>query len=529
MNSTVSIPLRGVFAAIFLLLLGTSDTSAQPTVVNLTHSSAVQLALDNSYRVRQLQMSVEQSRSWLQARQSRLRSSADLELSTPRIRSVSTRQWNSDQDRYEIVRENTRRWDMNVSVRQPVILFGYPTNGYLSLNNSMYRLQQFTDDGNTLQYYNRYYVELNQPFFQPNELKNNLEEGKIDLKQEKLDFQDNVIDIIDDISDNYYDLFELAYERKIQRQRASELEVAVQIAQNRDGDTVDSVTSQRLQVELGNARERVRQLSSEFRLQASRIKQQLRLDESDSLQIDPELVVQPIDVTVQQAVQYGYSLRSRLRRLKLNRRENRLALKNERGWNSFRAELEATYGLEMRHHDFSTLWNRPENSYSVGINFSIPIWDWGRRDSRIQARQIALKRAKLRIEEARQEIRNEISNSVRSLQEYQSRALEMQRNLELAASISDASLERFESGGISALELIQTLSSQTDTAQNLLDAYLGYQDALLNLLEYTYYDFKNQEPIFRRFKMNEYGPSPESIKDALRQAQAKAEGSASSS
>ncbi len=495
---------------------GVQNVLAQPQVVDLTLDSAVRLALTNSYRVRQLRMSVEQSQSWLQARRARLRSSADLELSTPQIRSVSTRQWNSDQGRYEIVREDSRRWDMNFSVQQPLILFGYPTNGYLSLNNSMYRLQQFSAEGGNLQYYNRYYVELTQPFFQPNELKNNLEEAEINLKQEQLDFQDNVVDIIDDVSDDYFNLFELAYKRIIQRRRTENLKTAVQIAEH--GTRADSVATQRLKVELGNARERVNQLESDFRLQASQMKQQLRLGEGDSLRVEPELDVTPVNVSVDQAVEYGYSLRPKLRRLKLQRRENELALANTKGRNSFRAELEATYGLEMRNREVGSLWGQPENSYSVGINISIPIWDWGRRESQIQARQIGVKKARLRIEEARRDIRNNISNAVRSLNEYQDRALTMEQNLSMAANVSETSLKRFESGEISALELIQTLNSQTDTAKNLLDAYLGYEQALLDLLEYTYYDFKNREPIFRRFDLGQYGPSPETVKDALQQA-----------
>jgi len=520
------LPLAGLLIALCVWGVGGAPKAvaqSEEKVVDLTLDSAVRLALSNSYRVRQLRMSVKQSQSWLQARQARLRSSADLELSTPEIQSVSTRQWNSDQGRYEIVREDSRRWDMNFSVQQPVILFGYPTNGYLSLNNSMYRLQQFTGEGGDLQYYNRYYVELSQPFFQPNELKNNLEEAEINLQQERLDFQDNVVDIIDDISDDYFELFELAYERVIQRRRTSDLETAVRIVEQGARTGIDSVASQRLKVELGNARERVNQLESEFRLQSSQMKQQLRLAGTDSLHVDPELDVKPVNVGVDQAVEYGYSLRPRLRRLKLNRRENELALANTRGWNSFRAELEATYGLEMRNRSVGALWNQPENSYSVGVNISIPMWDWGRRESQIQARQIGLKKARLRIEEARRDIRNNISNAVRSLNEYQDRALTMQQNLSMAANVSETSLKRFQSGEISALELIQTLNSQTDTAQNLLDAYLGYEQALLDLLEYTYYDFESKEPIFRRFDLGRYGPSPETVKDALQQAEAAAE------
>lgn len=510
----------GLLLAVLLLaapLLGES-ARAQEQAVELTLDSAVERALSNSYRVRQLQLSVEQSRNWLEARQAGLKSSAQLELGTPEIQSVSNREWNSDLERYEIVRENSRQWEMDLSIRQPVILFGYPTNGYLSLNNSMYRLRQFSDEGSDLQYYNRYFVEYSQPLFQPNHLKNRLEEAEIDLKQEKLSFQDDVVDIIDDVSGDYFELYELAYRQKIYRELARGLEQAVQVAR-RDSATIDSVAFQRLQVELGNAREQINQIRSEFRLEASGMKQRLRLSAGDSIHVDARIDIRPTDVNVQEAVEYGYSLRPRLRDLRLDLRQNEIDLENTKGWNSFRAELEATYGREMRTPDVSDLFDRPENSYSVGFNVTVPIWDWGRRENRIQAQEIALRRSRLRIEEAERDIRNDIANSVQSLREYQDRALTMRENLNMASGVSESSLQRFRAGEISALELIQTLNSQTDTAENLLDAYMGYREALLDLLTYTYYDFANEVPLFRRFDMGDYGPSQERIKEILKAAE----------
>lgn len=496
-----------------------SGSTRSSQTVDFTLDSAVEMALANSYRVRQLELGIQQSQSWLEARRARLRSSAELELGTPEIRSVSDRKWDSDQGRYEIVREDSRQWDLDFSIRQPVILFGYPTNGYLSINNSMYRLQQFGTGGSNLQYYNRYFIQYTQPLFQPNELKNNLERAEINLDQEKLDFQDNVADIIDDISEDYYDLFEIAYKRVIYRRQVSSLEKALEVAENSARAGTDSVAFQRLSVELGNAREQLNQLNSEFRLEASQLKQKLRLSEQDTLRIDPEITIRPVDVNLEEAVQYGSSLRPRLRRLELNRRESKLRLENEKGRNSFRAELEATYGREIRNSQLRSLWDRPENSYSIGLNISIPIWDWGRRDARLEARRLGVKRSALRLEEARQDIRNNIANAVQSLNEYQDRALQMQKNRQMAANISSTSLKQFRQGGVSALELIQTLDSQANTTENLLDAYLGYRQALLDLLQYTYYDFENQEPIFRRFDIGEHGPSPEMINKALQSAE----------
>lgn len=114
----------------------------QPGPVQLTLQSAVELAMDQSYNVRQLQMSIEQTRSLLKAERARLKTRIDLELSAPEFEAISDYEWNSELGRNELVQENSRRWEANLSVRQPVILFGYPTNGYLSFNTRFYRYTQ---------------------------------------------------------------------------------------------------------------------------------------------------------------------------------------------------------------------------------------------------------------------------------------------------------------------------------------------------------------------------------------------------
>ena len=90
-----------------------------------------------------------------------------MNFSLPQFEQISEQRWNSVLQRNEIVGENSRRWQMDFSIQQPLILMGYPTNGYLSLNNRVYRYTQIEEDEHDLTYYNRYFVQYRQPLFQP--------------------------------------------------------------------------------------------------------------------------------------------------------------------------------------------------------------------------------------------------------------------------------------------------------------------------------------------------------------------------
>jgi outer membrane protein TolC len=470
-------------------------------LIELTLEKMVDLALSRSYRVRQLNLSIERTRHRLKAEQARLKSRVSLDMTMPAFNATSEPKWNSTLQKNEIAHENSRRWEGELSIRQPVILFGYPTNGYLSFNNRMYRYLQVEDDGNKdINYYNRYYLRYVQPLFQPNSLKNNLEEAELDLEDAQLDFYDDVVGIVDDLSDDYFELFNDAYSRVITQDLVENLEVALEVAQGlAEADSSRAIEGGQIQIELANAREQVQQSEAAFRLRGAYIKTRLGLPETDSLILDPVLDLEPVAIDVDEAVRFAMELTPRLRRLDISYRENEISLDNTKGRNSFRMDVSVSYGREMYQPEFEQLWDEPENSYTVNVNAYIPIWDWGERDARVASSRIGLDQTALRIEEAQTQIVSNVRNEVLNVREYESRTMAMQENLELAKEISQTSLERYRDGSIPVVDLLQSFRRETDTAENFLDAYLGWRGALLRLQELTYYDFQEGQPVLERF------------------------------
>lgn len=499
--------LGGIAAALtMLVVIATAPSSARAQekrdeVIDLTLESMVDLALSNSYRVRQLNLGIDRTRWNLRAQRARLRSRVDLEVSAPDYRSISENLWNSTEGRYEIVHENSRRLEAELSVRQPVILFGYPTNGYLSLNNRVYRYSQIEEDGGRdLRYYNRAFVQYTQPLFQPNELKNDLEEAELDLEDTELGFYEDVVDIVDDVARDYFELFEEAYGERISLSLVANLEEAAAAAEALVGvDSTRAIDLGQIRVELANAREQLQQSRSRFRLEATRLKTTLNIPESDSIALDPNIDITPIPVEAEAAVELAFELTPRMRQLDISHREDELELEQTRGRGGIRIDLSMSYGREMQDPVFQDMWSRPSNTYTLGVNGRIPIWDWGERSARIEASRIGLRQTELRIEEAETDIRASVQNAIRNVSEYQSRALAMEDNLALASDLSRASIDGYAAGEISALELLQSFRREVDTARNLLDAYLGWRRAISDLQQLTFYDFERGVPVLERF------------------------------
>lgn len=497
-----------IVAALLLIAAGRAlgarqvapGVGAEEPSLELTLERMVELALNNSYRIRHLNLSIDRTRLRLQASRARLRSRVDLEFSIPSINYISEARWDPDLQRSVIQRENSRRLQADLSIRQPVILFGYPTNGYISLNSRLYQLRQVDGDASDLRYYNRYFIRYTQPLFEANELRNDLERAELDLEAEELEYYGDIVEIIDNATDDYFELFEIAYQRRVRQAYVDRLDEALVLAEAAvAGDADRSIDVDQIRIELANAREDVAASERQLRLETSRLRTQFGIPSERVISIDPRIELSPVPIDEEQATRFALQLTPRLRRLGIDLRRSEIDLDNVRGRGGFRMDVSLSYGREMQDEVFRDIWEQPENSYTVDVTGSVPIWDWGEREARIQAEMIDVERERLEIEEANEEIRAGVRNEVRNIAEYEDRAFTMEETMSLSRSVAAASLERYETGRISALDLLQSLRRERDTAENFLDAYLGWRRALQRIQELTYFDWEYGMPLLDRF------------------------------
>jgi outer membrane protein TolC len=468
----------------------------------------VQLAMSNSFTIRRLNLEVERSRHSLRAERARLKSSVELDLTSPSLRLTSEPRWNSTLQRDEIVREHTRRWEGELSIRQPVILFGFPTNGYLSFNNRMYRYNQIDDDGqNDVSYYNRYYISYSQPLFQPNSLKNSLEQAELRLEGTQLRFVGDVVDIVSSVADGYHSLLEQFYTRDIDRKLVSDLDRALGIAVGLTAaDSSRQVDVDQIQVELSNAREELQGAESSIRFFLSFLKRELGLDPADSVSFEPTFELDPVPVDIDQAATFAMGLTPSMRQLDIDLRNQEIRLDRTRSRGAFRMNLRFSYGRERRDEFFDNIWVDPDNSYTIDVTAYLPIWDWGERKARIQASEIGLEQTRLRREQTELRIISDVRNEVLNVWDREERTRSMEGNLELAKEVSATSFQRYEEGAITAQELLLNIRRERVTAENFVDAYVGWKGALARLQRQTFFSFERGQPVLEWFQAEGWVP-----------------------
>lgn len=478
------------------------------SAVALTMERMVQLTMSNSFTIRRLNLEVDRSRYNLRAERARLKSSVDLNLTTPSLRLTSEPRWNSTLQRDEIIRENTRRWEGELSIRQPVILFGFPTNGYLSINSRMYRYNQIDNEGqNEISYYNRYYISYNQPLFQPNHLKNSLEQAELSLEGTQLRFVSDVVNIVSSVADGYHSLLERFYTQEAEERLVSDMERALIMAESLTAsDSTRQVDVDQVQVELANAREQLQETQSSIRFFLSFLKRELGLAPEDSVTFEPNFIMDPVPVDIHQATTFALGITPRMRQMDIDLRNQEIRLDRTRSRGAFRMNLRMSYGRERRDEFFDRLWIKPDNSYTIDVTAYLPIWDWGERKARIQASEIGLEQTRLRREQTELRIVSDVRNEVLNVQDRETRTRSMEENLRLAQDVSLSSFRRYGEGLITAQELLLNLRRERDTAKNFVDAYVGWKQALARLQRQTFFSFERGQPVMEWFQAEGWVP-----------------------
>ena len=488
----------------------------EPQVIELTMENMVDLTMATSFRVRRLNYDVERDQLNLKAQRARLRSSADLELAIPSFRLTSEPRWNSTLQKDEIIQEHTRRWEGELSIRQPVILFGWPTNGYLSLNNRMYQYTQFEDDGTQeTDFYNRYYISYSQPLFQPNRLKNSLEQAELSLESTQIDFNRDILNIVSGVSEVYHDLLEEQYSRTVRQDLVTDLERALGMGQSLAlADSVRAVEVNQIQVELANARARLQSQESSIRLEFAEVKQELGLNDTDSVAFNPVFQLDPVPVDMDDAVRYALELTPTMRQFDIGLRNQEIRLEETKNRGAFRLDLNMSYGRERLDEYFGHLWQDPDNSYTVNVTAYLPIWDGGERKARIASSEIGIEQTLLFLEETQIRIVSGVQNEVLNVRDRESRTMAMLDNLELARDVSEANFQRYQDGRLTAQELILSLLREADTNENFLESYVSWKESLRRLQTQTYYNFERNQPFLE--VLREEGWIPENGLEGLR-------------
>lgn len=483
---------------------GTSDKTI------LTLDQAIKIALEQSYEMKSLRLSLNQASQNLIAAKGRFKTNADLSLEAPN--------WNETVSEIQVPGAlpvfNTTgytRFLGTLDINQPL-----PTDGALTLRGQSYHrdvstyLQESDEDVSRSEIYNSISLRFRQPLFAINQLKLGLKNANLSYERTFQRFRRSELDIVYNVTRSFFDFYQATRRHEITSENLKQQQELYDLAAKKyAAGLIPEVEALQMEVDLAESRAAL--LSAEGALQRSEdiFKQLIGLRLSDAVAVRTDFAIEKVQVDVERATGLAMKYRTELREGQIAIELARIDVKEADARSELRGDIAAFYditGVSNSALPYKSPWDqlwdssiedmdrRPHNR-GVTFTLTVPLWDWGVNRAEVQSATASLSTSELSLEEQKKTIQREVRDVVLRLREAENRVDVLRKNQEVAQRAFDITLERFNNGDITSQDLALDRNRLTTAKTSYLEAYVDFKLAVADLQRKTMWDFVNDRSL----------------------------------
>jgi outer membrane protein TolC len=184
-----------------------------------------------------------------------------------------------------------------------------------------------------------------------------------------------------------------------------------------------------------------------------------------------------------------------LRQREIDIENSEFSLIQTKALNEFHGDLNLSFGLFGDNENLGNLYANPTDNQQVSLSFSVPLWDWGERDSRIRAAEASIESQMISLEEEENDIIINIRKVYRNLINLKNQIEIARQNVTNAQLTYELNLEKYENGDLTGMDLNIYQNQLSEKQLSLTNAIISYKLELLNLKIQTLYDFEKEESV----------------------------------
>ena len=382
------------------------------------------------------------------------------------------------------------------SISQPIIW----TDATISLNDRLsWQNSESTGSGATNSnrtYSNNLYLSITQPIFTFNKTKMNLRSIELNYENAQISYALQKLNMEKNITNQFYSLYLSQKNLEISISQLEDAEKSSNIIKDK-GDADFATKDELYQADLNLATARSNTENQKVSLENSKdaFKQVLGLGLDEDISVTTEIFAEPVLIDMDKAIESAFASRMELRQREISREQLDQDMIQTKDNDSFNGSVSLSLGIMGDNSDFADVYSNPTNNPRVSVSFSVPIFDWGARKSRIKAKELEIDMFEISAEEELKSIEINIRSTCRSLDNLLrqiSIAEQSQKNAQLTY---DLNAERYRNGELTGMQMNQFQTQLSNSKISYSQAQINYKIELLNLKILTLYDFEKDEPI----------------------------------
>ncbi|HQM69649.1 MAG TPA: TolC family protein, partial [Bacteroidales bacterium] len=456
----------------------------------MTLQQAMQIAENNSPNMKRTKLNLIRSQENLNAQNAALKSQFSL--------SINPIGYNQNREFNDLISKwNTTRTTESFglfTVAQPIVL----TDAVVSLTNRFGYTDSYSEfaERTTKGFSNRLSLNLDQPLFTYNRTKLQLKELQLALENSQLNYAIQLLSLEKGVTQAFYYVYQKQQSMEIARQAYQNMQQSHEVIKNKV-DAGISAREEMFQAELNLASSRSEYENSQVEYENAKDDFKIIIGMSlyDDFMVLPNIDVDTVQIDVAFAIDQGLANRMELRQSKINIETAEFDLIQTKALNEFKGNLGLSIGLFGDNENIGNVYESPTDNESISLSFSIPLWDWGERKSRIKASQATIESANVSFEEEQNDIILGVRQVYRNLINLRNQIGIAQQNVTNAQLTYDLNLEKYRNGDLTGMDLNIYQNQLSEKQLSYTNSLISYKLELLNLKIQTLYDFEKKEPV----------------------------------
>ncbi|MEA1886074.1 MAG: TolC family protein [Bacteroidota bacterium] len=469
-----------------VLNIGFNATGQQ----GLTLERAMDIAEENSPSIKRTRLNLVRNRENLNAQRAALKSKFSL--------SINPFEYSHNREFNDLVSQwNTRKTTATFGtfrISQPIVA----TDATISLTNRFSWQDSYSEynDTRTTGFSNNLSLNINQPLFTYNRTKIQIRELELALENSQLNYAIQRLSLERQVAQYFYLVYQQQQSLVIAEEAYENMKKSYDIIRNKV-DAGLSAREELFQAELNLATSSSDVDNQKVSLADAKDDFKLLIGMSlyDDIVVIPDISVDTVDVDVAFAIDHGLANRMELRQREIDIENSEFSLIQTKALNEFYGALNLSVGLFGDNEKLGNIYETPTDNQQISLSFSIPLWDWGERQSRIKASEASIESQMISYEQEENDIIINIRKVYRNLTNLKNQIEIARQNVKNAQLTYELNLEKYENGDLTGMDLNIYQNQLSEKQLSLTNAIISYKLELLNLKIQTLYDFENQEAV----------------------------------